>query len=42
MIDTMVGLLEVCTKANCYIMPKNISSLENYLRYTWKIRYEDE
>jgi len=42
MIDTMVGLLEVCAKSSFFGTPKKIWVIENYLRYRFKIRVDNE
>jgi len=40
MIDTMVGLLEVCAKSNFYGSDRKLSDVEDFLRYRWRIRYD--
>ena len=41
MIDTMVGLLETCAHSSFYTTSDKLNRLENFLRYRWKIRYND-
>jgi len=42
MIDTMVGLLEVCAKSGFYGSPRIVSDVENFLKDKWRIRYDEK
>ena len=41
MIDTMVGLLEICAKSSFYGSPNKAEAIQNFLRNGWRIRTND-
>jgi len=42
MIETNFGLIEVCAKSSFYGNNDKLNNMENFLRYQWRIRYNEK
>jgi len=42
MIETMIGLLEICAKSSFYGNSQKLNDVENFLRLGWRIRVDEE